>query len=344
MVKTRRSQPDTRARCPLPPFPDGWYIVALSRGLNTETLVGRQWMGRPIVVWRGREGVVCVADAYCAHLGARLSPETGGRLRNGRLVCPFHGFEYDASGTCVATPNAPPPRTCRLRCYPVQEVNGFVFAYWDNEGREPDWKLPELDEEGWSRIACKWYTVRSHPQDIAENSVDINHLSSVHGWEGGERSREVEVDGRHYLAGFRYNARPNMPGLGRFRYEASPDVHVWGLGYARTDSRSDAYGMDVRNWYLPAPVDVMRFKVLVVTRIRKSPAGNGRAAGLLGRLGIEAALRLIMYEATREFEKDLPIWNHRAYHERPALCASDGDLFRFRRYCRQFYPKAADNG
>ena len=210
-------------------------------------------MGQPIVAWRDQDAAVCVAGAYCPHLGARLSPETGGRLKDGRLVCPFHGFEYDASGTCVATPNAPPPRSCRLDRFPVQEVNGFVFAYWDSAGAEPDWALPELDEDGWTRATCRRYEVFSHPQDIAENSVDINHLASIHGWTDGERSRDVAIDGRHYKAGFRYNGRPNMPGLRRFRFEVSPEVHVWGLGYSRTDSRADTYGVDVRNWYLPVP-------------------------------------------------------------------------------------------
>lgn len=237
----------------MPAFPDGWYFVALSRDLQPGTLLGRQWMGQPIVAWRDQDAAVCVAGAYCPHLGARLSPETGGRLKDGRLVCPFHGFEYDASGTCVATPNAPPPRSCRLDRFPVQEVNGFVFAYWDSAGAEPDWALPELDEDGWTRATCRRYEVFSHPQDIAENSVDINHLASIHGWTDGERSRDVAIDGRHYKAGFRYNGRPNMPGLRRFRFEVSPEVHVWGLGYSRTDSRADTYGVDVRNWYLPVP-------------------------------------------------------------------------------------------
>ena len=146
------------------------------------------------------------------------------------------------------------------------------------------------------------------------------------------------------MAGFRYRARPNMPGMRRFRYEAAPDVHVWGLGYSRTDSRSDAHGVDVRNWYLPVPVDGEHFEVLVATRIRKRRAVRGRVAGALARLGLEAALRLIMYETAREFEKDVAIWDHRVYRERPALCASDGDLFRFRRYCRQFYPESAVEG
>ena len=46
----------------------------------------------------------------------------------GRLVCPFHGYEFDATGQCVATPYADPPKTAKLRVFETQEVSGLIFA------------------------------------------------------------------------------------------------------------------------------------------------------------------------------------------------------------------------
>ncbi len=71
-------------------------------------LVARQWMGQEVVGWRDDTGRICVANAFCPHLGAKLAPETGGTVRDGRLVCPFHGFTYDTTGACVATPSGFP--------------------------------------------------------------------------------------------------------------------------------------------------------------------------------------------------------------------------------------------
>ena len=71
-------------------------------------LVARQWMGQEVVGWRDDTGRICVANAFCPHLGAKLAPETGGTVRDGRLVCPFHGFTYDTTGACVATPYGSP--------------------------------------------------------------------------------------------------------------------------------------------------------------------------------------------------------------------------------------------
>lgn len=329
-----------RLRCPLSPFPDGWFFVEFSSNLPAGKLIGRQWLGEQIIVWRAPGGDICVASAVCPHMGALLSPETGGCLKKWHLVCPFHRFEYDISGNCVATPNAPPPPNCRLKRFPVQELNGFIFAYRDSTGNVPDWQLPTLDDNGWTALGSKRFNVRSHPQDIGENSVDINHLSSVHGWEQGEQTLKTQVNGRYYTAGFRYSAIPNMPVLRRFPYSVSPTVHMWGLGYIRTDSSSRDFGVEVRNWYLPVPLDGESFDAIVAVQVKRTEAPNRAPGGLpavVSRLGLKLVRRIIMYEVAREFEKDIKIWNHRHYHDHPALCASDGNLGAYRRYCKQFY-------
>ena len=92
----------------LPAFPEGWYFVASRKSILREKLIEKTWLGEEIVVWCDEAGRVCVADAVCPHLGSYLGPEVGGKVCNGRLVCPFHGFEYDATG------NALPLRTPRL--------------------------------------------------------------------------------------------------------------------------------------------------------------------------------------------------------------------------------------
>ncbi len=127
-------------------------------------LVGRQWMGRDMIGWRAVDGNICVASAFCPHLGAKLTPEAGGTVRDDRLVCPFHGFRYDVSGACVYTPSAPPNPACRLKVFPVEEINGFVFVYYDELGREPHWRLPKIDETGWTRTLTHVYSLRTHPQ------------------------------------------------------------------------------------------------------------------------------------------------------------------------------------
>lgn len=344
-MKATKPRFDTDAistRCPLPPFPDGWWVVGLSKDLPRGKLEERRWMGRLIVLWRDSAGAVCVADAYCPHMGARLSPSAGGHIKGDCIRCPFHGFEYDASGACVTAPNSPPPKAARLGTYATFETAGFLFAYFGEHDRTPDWTPPAMDEDGWSETKVRKFPVFTHPQDVAENSVDMNHLLHVHGWMEGRQSARAQVDGRHYTASFSYRGQPNLPLIRGFGYETEANVHVWGLGFVYTESNADNFGMSVRNWFLASPIDGEHFEAYVGVQTQLVANGNGafraRAARhVLRHLFTGPITSFISYEAAKEFSKDIKIWNHRRYLEHPILCASDGELHKFRRYCQQFY-------
>ena len=155
------------ANAPLPsPFPEGWYFVTSRQALLNARLIQKTWMGENIVVWCDENGRVCVAEVHCAHLGSDLGPAAGGRICDGRLVCPFHGFEYDATGQCVATPFAPAPKAARLRVFETTEVAGMIFAWWGIGGRAPQWHLPadQPDQTGWSNLNIWTNRLPGHPR------------------------------------------------------------------------------------------------------------------------------------------------------------------------------------
>ncbi len=183
----------------LPAFPEGWYFVASRESILREKLIEKAWLGEEIVVWCDEAGRVCVADAVCPHLGSYLGPEVGGQVRNGCLVCPFHGFEYDTTGQCVATPNAPAPRAAKLKVYETREILGLVFAWFGSGGRSPHWDLPGDPPTGpeWSELGFRTLRFRGHPQETAENSVDLGHLGHVHGYEHVSPVGSVTVDGAY---------------------------------------------------------------------------------------------------------------------------------------------------
>ena len=134
-MSTRHAQLPTAG---LPsPFPEGWYFVTSRKALQKVKFIEKTWMGEEIVVWCDENGGLCVAEAFCPHLGSYLGPTAGGRIRENRLVCPFHGYEYDITGQCVATPYADPPRNAQLRVFRTREILGLIFAWWGIGGREP---------------------------------------------------------------------------------------------------------------------------------------------------------------------------------------------------------------
>ena len=68
-----------------------WYVVMSSDQVKDEP-AGVTRMGEKLVFWRDGEGKVSCLWDRCAHRGVQLS--VGKVLHNGRLQCPFHGFEY----------------------------------------------------------------------------------------------------------------------------------------------------------------------------------------------------------------------------------------------------------
>ena len=68
-------------------------------------------------------------DAFCPHLGAHLGH--GGTVDDCQIVCPFHGWKFDADGTNTEIPYS--ERTNKkgtLRTFPVVERNGLCFAWY----------------------------------------------------------------------------------------------------------------------------------------------------------------------------------------------------------------------
>ena len=327
-------------------FPEGWYFVSALASLRRQRLIEKVWLGQEIVAWCDEEGTVCVAEAYCAHLGSHLGPGVGGRVRRGCLVCPFHGFEYDVTGQCVATPGAAAPANARLKVFETQEIAGMLFAWWSPVGRSPQWRLPALEQDGWGGVGYRAFRLRSHPEYMAENAVDVNHLSHLHGYHETHPVGRVAVDGAHLRSAFDFKRRGRVAGLWAVETSVSAVVNLYGLGYSFVNIHERTIDVHARFWVLTTPVDGTRTDLLLACQLR--PLARPKRA-VLGLRFLPVGLRTRLYTQfllngqARDVRQDLPIWSHRRYTPRPKLNRLDGEIMVFRRYCRQFYPGDADN-
>jgi phenylpropionate dioxygenase-like ring-hydroxylating dioxygenase large terminal subunit len=172
-----------------------WYVVLDSDQVKSKP-VGVTRMGEKLVFWRGEDGkLACLVDR-CVHRGVELSK---GKLIDGHLQCPFHGFEYDASGRVVLIPAngrmSPVPQAFKVVSYPVHEVHDFIWIWW---GREPpeDLQPPRFfddidDSFSYGRARDPW---RAHYSRVIENQLDVVHLPFIHANTIGRGGRTL-VDG-----------------------------------------------------------------------------------------------------------------------------------------------------
>jgi phenylpropionate dioxygenase-like ring-hydroxylating dioxygenase large terminal subunit len=126
MALSRTPVPRTAA----PSADTGWYPVARSAAVGTAPVpVGVD--GRAYVVVRLRPGAeVTALSARCPH---RLVPMAAGTVVDGRLQCPYHGWQFNAEGRCVAIPSLgpdgiAPPRADLGVPWAVEERDGWVWV------------------------------------------------------------------------------------------------------------------------------------------------------------------------------------------------------------------------
>lgn len=157
-----------------------WHPI----GMSTE--IGQQpkpfkLLGEPIVAFRDEQGVAAFKD-LCIHRGTALSL---GYITDGRLTCPYHGWEYDRSGTCVRIPSLPEgssiPRKARAIVYQVQEKYGLVWVAL----KDPVAPIPFWPENAWDDpkyhafLACR-QTWNASAGRAVENAMDFSHFNFVH--------------------------------------------------------------------------------------------------------------------------------------------------------------------
>lgn len=105
--------------------------------------------GLPILVTRGRDGVVRAFLNSCTHRGASVAEGCGSARR---FVCPYHGWSFDPSGALVGVASASDfgevdKATLGLKAFPTIERAGLVWAILDPASKQdPGGLLGGIDD------------------------------------------------------------------------------------------------------------------------------------------------------------------------------------------------------
>lgn len=326
----------------LPPFPEGWFFIATRADVQKAGLIQRTWMGDEIVIWADPVGQICIARSVCPHLGSDLGPEAGAKVVGGRLVCPFHGFEFETSGQCVATPSGAPARSANLDILEVREIEGLIFGWRGLGGRPSQWQLPDVPGVGddWTDLQIRTIRFAGHPQETSENSVDIAHLSYIHGYHNVTSDAPVLIDGPRLESRFGFSTTRRIAKLSRLTLHVSAVAHVVGLGYSFVEFQEHSIGIDARLWVLATPVDGTLIDMTIVSRMRTLREPKRFVAGLNflpQRMRAPIINKFIADFQIRDVQQDEVIWSRKHYVPRPRLVHTDGEIMKYRAYCAQFY-------
>lgn len=336
------SEPDPRASSYPPGDPSAWWMLARSSELSTRPL-GVDALGESFVLFRDAAGAAVALDRYCPHLGADLAV---GQLREGRLVCPFHRWEFDGEGRLCHVPAGGKKPVVQARTWAVREVGGLVFV-WRSQGggsETPRWDDPLGGAMDGLRPAGFRVEepIRTHVLEIVENSVDNQHFLPLHSqmclpW---TRRPVPGVSVRHAVMWAR---DPQRHWVVRF----TDDAHLALLGrrLPRTDARATV------SFVGPGGVIRLDFDVPDLGRITliqtQTPLAPLRLrVGFYWYAEPHIPKALAWYVVGSWFSQwlvDVQIWERKIYRARPQLVAADGPVHDLRRWYRQFYRTPSAN-
>ncbi|AUX25623.1 (2Fe-2S)-binding protein [Sorangium cellulosum] len=170
-----------------------WYIIADASTVGKRPVTVERF-GARIVLFRDERGALVAARARCPHRGADLGL---GRVVDGAIECPYHGFRFAADGRCVAIPcegraaRVPGPAgdgdagrardALALSRFEVREHRGLVWLFWGERPAE----LPPVpwfdglppDERHAHTATMEWDVPFARAM---EGMLDIHHLPFAH--------------------------------------------------------------------------------------------------------------------------------------------------------------------
>ncbi|GLC95404.1 (2Fe-2S)-binding protein [Cupriavidus sp. TA19] len=142
--------------------------------------MGVTLLNEQIVIAKLGEQYVAMRDR-CAHRSAKLSC---GKVQDGRIQCPYHGWQYDTKGVCQvipACPDNPIPNKARVANFDCEERYGLIWVRLDSSydctqipyfsaAENPRMRIVVQDPYWWKATAERRW----------ENFTDFSHFAFIH--------------------------------------------------------------------------------------------------------------------------------------------------------------------
>jgi phenylpropionate dioxygenase-like ring-hydroxylating dioxygenase large terminal subunit len=132
--------------------------------------------GISLVLFRSQGKIHVLADR-CPHRGAPLSK---GSVRDGCLVCPYHGWRFEGSGACRSIPGLndySSKEIHRAEAYRAEEKYGLIWVCLNSNS---ELTIPQISigpNEKKFQLTMK---VNSPLKDVVENALDPLHTHFIH--------------------------------------------------------------------------------------------------------------------------------------------------------------------
>jgi phenylpropionate dioxygenase-like ring-hydroxylating dioxygenase large terminal subunit len=154
-----------------------WLPLIWSHELKDKP-INRTIIDTKLVAYRDTTGRAVVMEDRCAHRGVALSE---GHIIDGCIMCPYHGWRYDASGRCVKIPSLLREEAIpdfRVPVYRSREQDGTIWVTLTSDvphaPEPPRWLYPEA--KNYKSVV----EIEGNYVFLMENLVDNPHAGFIH--------------------------------------------------------------------------------------------------------------------------------------------------------------------
>ena len=167
-------------------FPKNTWYVACTPDEIADRPLGRKICGEKIVFYRGPQGKVAAVEDFCPHRGAPLSL---GFVRDGELVCGYHGLKMDCGGKTISMPGQRVDKFPCIKSYPVEERYGFIWV-WTGDPQLAD--PAQIHHLEWATHP-EWayggglFHIQCDYRLMIDNLMDLTHETYVHSTSIGQK-------------------------------------------------------------------------------------------------------------------------------------------------------------
>lgn len=255
-----------------------WWPLCTVDTLRRQRLLGRTILGTPLLAVMTDDGQTGVLEDRCPH---RHAPLSKGQCTGRGVRCPYHGWEFDPHGVCLAVPGYDQP----LSTSPIANTVAHTIAHdllWVSLSSPAPTETPT----GPSPVGdvCDHFFMEGHVNasavDIAENFLDGFHTHYVHaGWlrHAHQRQRvqvrtcviadgvEARYEGERVQSGWisRWLERDRLWSAGRFRANAVAELEYRG---------KKGLNLLATMWLIPTTDQQVRVLLRLATRKAYMPA------------------------------------------------------------------------
>jgi vanillate O-demethylase monooxygenase subunit len=172
---------------------NAWYAAAWSEEVN-RSLFQRKMLNESVLLYRTQAGQAVAMSNVCPH---RFAPLHLGKLVGDAVECPYHGLQFDCTGSCVDNPHGDGkiPRAAVLRTYPVEERYGLIWVWMGEPSKADASKIADyscLTDTSRFTSSHGYIKLNANYQLVMDNLTDLSHASFVH-----ETTLEPRETARH---------------------------------------------------------------------------------------------------------------------------------------------------